>query len=942
MSSKPLKIGPFLFHAADAANPWVQSRAWVISKPSAKPSDLNGWELTLKPPTEAQGKCLPIFDLKQWLLFGEDSSRFLKLGSDDGVTDVRQVKREDAMAEYLTSVISSLPDLEGQKLNLLMPSIDDDAIRQRYLKVLREVAPEARIYPEPEMVIEYFRLVKRSLQLDKKRNNVVLVVDIGASTADITVVTSNKSDHIYAGETSNKRKASLRAIQGTFSEVAGQWVNKQLLKLLQINLEDENQEDQLIILAQVEQAKIAVSLNGQKQNINFKNINAVELETHHLVEVAGQMVEELKPVLMKVASRLWEQQTNTDEAKKGSREVRLTRSIEGAESALGFVDHLILAGGSSRLPGFKENIIQMFGPVMPRVLEIGQDFPVAAAVGALAHTLNQRYTPSKLHVGGVQDDEAFQKLTGALETDVLFGWKINGGKEKTEVILERGDPIVYSGGDSKSEINLTVNSSQKLFARLVPGDKHKRQGRGFNELSIKKNNPIVGVQVNSDRRAKIISDTLGGTDSVYIDLLDLKTRTNDLPIAINTDIPEYWLGVEEADECVIDFGMSKTVVVSSCGGNINPKDVIATEMTMFDGSPSDDMSNSETDQIKTSIDIPEINANTPLHEWKPECFSNDLRSIHDHLLEHDINISIANIASALIAAAVRPIVLLAGPPGSGKSMLAHLISKIIGVRDGHNYHHVPVQAHWNNDQALFGEEDNTHNALLKSLFKEGDYHMILLDEFNLTRPEYYLSRVFAALDHDNRKIGCQTLAPCNFFATLNVDDTSRPPSPKVVDRCFLLELEAPNIRSFKHIPWKTFPIDFKVLGRPPSNIKELSIDDNIWKKVIEIVSVIENTVNMNNLRQDLIPSHRAIQDVYHFLSLHSAMGLHEAEILSTDEAIDRAIMGRILIKFSGAVEQVMPVVDAISDILKPEFKRCRSRIELFKLQQKLGFISPWQ
>jgi hypothetical protein len=942
MSSKPLKIGPFLFHAADAANPWVQSRAWVISKQSAKPSELNGWELTLKPPSKAQGKCLPIFDLKRWFLFGDDSNRYLQLGSDDGVTNARKINREDAMAEYLSSVISSLPDHKDQKLNLLMPSIDDDAIRQRYLNVLREVAPEARIYPEPEMVIEYFRLIKRSLQLDQKRNNVVLVVDIGASTADITVVFSNKNDHIYTGETSNKRKGSLRAIQGTFSEIAGQWVNEQLLKLLHINLEEENQEDQLIILGQVEHAKIAVSLNGQKQNIKFKNIEEVELETHHLVEVAGQMVEELKPVLMKVASRLWEQQTDTDKAKKGSREVRLTRSIEGAESALGFVDHLILAGGSSRLPGFKEKIIKLFGPVMPRVLEIGQDFPVAAAVGALAHTLNQRYKPSKLHVGGVQDDEAFQKLSGALETDVLFGWKINGGKEKKEVILERGDPIVYGGGDSKSEIKLTVNTSHKLSARLVPDEKLKRQGRGFNELSVKQKNPVVSVQVNSDRRARIISDALGGTDSVYIDLVDLETTANDSTTAINEEIPEYWLAVEEADEYIIDFGMSKTVVVSSCGGNINPKDVIATEMTMFDGSNPDDTSNSEADQIQTLVDITTMNTNTSLHEWKLESFSNDLRSIHNHLLEHGFNISIANISSALIASAVRPIVLLAGPPGSGKSMLAHLISKIIGVRDGHNYHHVPVQAHWNNDQALFGEEDNTHNGFLKPLFKEGDYHMVILDEFNLTRPEYYLSRVFSALDHDHRKIGDQTLAPCNFFATLNVDDTSRPPSPKVVDRCFLLELEAPNIRNFIHTPWKPFPSDFKALGQPLSNLKALSLDGDIWKKVVEIVSTIEVAVNKNNLRQDLIPSHRAIQDVHRFLSLHSAMGLHEAEILSTDEAIDRAVMGRILIKFSGAVEQVMPVVDAVSSILKPEFKRCKSRIELFKLQAKMGFISPWQ
>jgi hypothetical protein len=97
------------------------------------------------------------------------------------------------------------------------------------------------------------------------------------------------------------------------------------------------------------------------------------------------VVMQMRPVLDEMARRLWTQLTNTKDAERRSEDVRTERKVTGPENALRLIDFVLLAGGTSRLHGVRELFESEFLTPPPTFLEIGDDFPIAAAVGALAH-----------------------------------------------------------------------------------------------------------------------------------------------------------------------------------------------------------------------------------------------------------------------------------------------------------------------------------------------------------------------------------------------------------------------------------------------------------------------------------------------------------------------------------------------------------------------------
>ncbi|MDQ7041529.1 MAG: AAA family ATPase [Rhodothermus sp.] len=172
------------------------------------------------------------------------------------------------------------------------------------------------------------------------------------------------------------------------------------------------------------------------------------------------------------------------------------------------------------------------------------------------------------------------------------------------------------------------------------------------------------------------------------------------------------------------------------------------------------------------------------------------------------------VAAYVTALRTKPLVILAGPTGTGKSKLPLLVAEATGGEA----RLMPVRPDWADSTELLGYVDLQGHfrpgvllRLLQNAEQQRDRFFVgVLDELNLARPEQYLAEVLSRIE-DRRPLseggwttepllqlalapadrGWTRVAwPANFalVGTVNVDETTHGFSRKVIDRAFTLEL----------------------------------------------------------------------------------------------------------------------------------------------------------
>lgn len=206
--------------------------------------------------------------------------------------------------------------------------------------------------------------------------------------------------------------------------------------------------------------------------------------------------------------------------------------------------------------------------------------------------------------------------------------------------------------------------------------------------------------------------------------------------------------------------------------------------------------------------------------------------------------SVDTIRSYVLSLQTRPLVILSGPTGTGKSKLALLLAQYLTQEtqtEQGNPHLVflPVRPDWLDPHPLLGYYDTLAYVYRTTPFLEllvRAYHdpespyFVILDEMNLARIEYYFADILSLLEsrivdtngvisqqslslHSQQEpllfqdsygqwltLPCQLPIPENvyFTGTVNVDETTHRISPKVLDRANLLEMNHPMPSSFLH------------------------------------------------------------------------------------------------------------------------------------------------
>lgn len=176
-----------------------------------------------------------------------------------------------------------------------------------------------------------------------------------------------------------------------------------------------------------------------------------------------------------------------------------------------------------------------------------------------------------------------------------------------------------------------------------------------------------------------------------------------------------------------------------------------------------------------------------------------------------------------VATRTKDLVVLRGDPGVGKS---HLALRLLEDPARERTLVVPVSATWRGREDLLGYVNPIHGRFERTPFTEflfgaeaawraGDRRarLVIFEEFNLSQPEYWLADVLAVSQYEresDRRIvlaghsGDEArevlLSPAvRFVATINSDHTTRPLSPRVLDRAAVVTLELTAKEALKRV-----------------------------------------------------------------------------------------------------------------------------------------------
>jgi len=294
----------------------------------------------------------------------------------------------------------------------------------------------------------------------------------------------------------------------------------------------------------------------------------------------------------------------------------------------------------------------------------------------------------------------------------------------------------------------------------------------------------------------------------------------------------------------------------------------------------------------------------------------------------------------------KPLVILAGYSGMGKTALTRLVAEAVSDDVEDQYLRVSVQPNWLDDKGLMGfynplMERYVSTPFLDFLLKAADNpdkpYFVCLDEMNLSRVEYYLSRLLSAMESIDREVAIHGIRggvetdggrrgpssvklPENLFitGTINVDESTYPLSPKLLDRANIIEF---------------FEVDLR--GHPPEEdySKRLSLDVETIRRFrgtlqpSEEAQAVETLaeVNAKTIKYGFPISYRVRREVLDYVA--NSRGIYsDDEEENLNAALDIQIKQRVLTKIAGT-ESLRPLLEDLRKYFQGRLPLSAEKVE---------------
>ena len=290
-----------------------------------------------------------------------------------------------------------------------------------------------------------------------------------------------------------------------------------------------------------------------------------------------------------------------------------------------------------------------------------------------------------------------------------------------------------------------------------------------------------------------------------------------------------------------------------------------------------------------------------------------------------LHYSEARLTAFFAALLAKPFVILAGLSGSGKTRLAQALARWLGAP----YALVAVGPDWTSRDPLLGYPDALDPSryvttpaleLLRSANEQPDVpHFLILDELNLSPVERYGADLLSAMESGEAIFlgGDPPVAlpwPRNLFliGTVNVDETTHPLSPKVLDRASVLAFDSANLAALLEDPT---PVRPELLTGQGSSFGTVLLTTQLpprssSAKDKESLLRLSETLAAHDLGFGL----RTATEILRFCTAYKQLQWDD----KADMALDTALCLKILPRLHGSQRRLAPALDALLTLAQAE------------------------